>query len=73
MSELGKLEKRISDLEAQVAFGKKSKEPKVPRKPSDYNKFMKEYFENAKKKKSTKPHKELFSDAAKAWTAEKKV
>ncbi len=72
MTDLGKLEKRIADLEAQVSSGKKPKAPKVPRKPSDYNKFMKKFFEDSKKdKSSTKTHRELFTDAAKAWSAEK--
>ena len=58
-----KLEQRISDLEAKSS--KPEKQPKTPRKPSEYNKFMGEYI--SKHKDPKKPHKELFAEAVKAW------
>jgi hypothetical protein len=63
---LKNLEKRISDLESKVVS---SKPPKPPRKPSEYNIFMKEYMEKNKNDKKT--HKELFGDAVKAWNSRK--
>lgn len=62
-----KFEQRISDLESKAG---KEKKPKKPRKPSEYNVFLKDYF--AKNKDSSKKHKELFGEAAKAWTLKKK-
>ena len=63
-----KLEKRLTDLETKI--GEKSKPPRVPRKPSEYNKFMGEYM--AKNKSDKKSHKELFLEATKAWGEKKK-
>ena len=70
MSDFKALEKRISDLEEKVSSGSsgKVKKERKPRAPSAYTEFMKEYFAKEKKKgDSTKPHKELFKEAAKAW------
>jgi hypothetical protein len=64
-----KLEQRVNDLESK--FGDSSKkEARKPRKPSEYNKFMGEYM--AKNKSDKKSHKELFSEAVKAWNLKKK-
>ena len=69
-TEYGKLEKRIEELENK--FGKvKPQKDRKPRKPSEYNDFMKKFFE--KNKDASKSHKELFSEAAKAWTAKKET
>ena len=65
--DLKKLEERITALECN--FGKKPKADKIPRKPSEYNNFVKKYFKD--NKGSDKTHKELFIDASKAWTAKK--
>ena len=66
-----KLEQRISDLELKSKEKKeKEKKEKVPRKPSEYNTFMGEYM--SKHKDPKKPHKELFSEAVKAWNVKKK-
>jgi hypothetical protein len=62
-----KLEQRVSDLESKTN-GVPQKERK-PRKPSEYNEFMKDYF--AKNKDPKKTHKELFGEAAKAWSSKK--
>jgi predicted nuclease with TOPRIM domain len=66
MTTLEELSDRIKALENNV--GKKKE--KVPRKPSAYNEFVKKYFVD--NKDSKKPHKELFSDAAKEWSKTKK-
>jgi hypothetical protein len=65
------LEKRLTLLEQQ--FGKvKPVKPKVPRKPSEYNTFVQTYISSEKKKGTEKSHQELFKEAAKAWSSEKK-
>ena len=62
--ELKNLEARIKALETKI--------PKAERKKSDYNIFVQEYIANEKKKATTKTHRELFSDAAKQWSNNKK-
>ena len=63
-----KLEARIEKLEA--SFGKSlPQKDRKPRKPSEYNQFIKKFFE--KNKDASKSHKELFSEAAKAWSLKK--
>jgi hypothetical protein len=49
-------------------MGKHQKEKK-PRKPSEYNIFVKDYI--SKHKDPKKDHKELFADAVKAWNTKK--
>ena len=67
---LKNLEKRLATLEEKM--NSKSVKEKKPRKPSAYNKFVEEYINKEKKKKdNTRSHTELFSEAAKAWTAQK--
>ena len=61
-----KLEERVTELESKSGVPKKERKP---RKPSEYNDFMKDYF--AKNKDSKKSHKELFGEAAKAWSSKK--
>lgn len=61
-----KLDQRISELETKM--GKPQKEKK-PRKPSEYNLFVKEYI--SKNKNPKKDHKEIFADAVKAWNTKK--
>ena len=67
-SDFSKLDKRIKALEDKLNETKKEKKPK---KSSDYNNFMKEYISEQKSKGSTKSHKELFADGAKAWGIKK--
>jgi hypothetical protein len=67
MTEIEDLKKRISALECN--FGKKPKADKKPRKPSEYNNFVKKYFKD--NKGTDKTHKELFIDASKAWGVKK--
>ena len=69
-SELENLEKRVAELESKFGKGKPPNDKK-PREPSEYNKFMSTFIETEKKKDSSKTHKELFSEAAKAWTLQK--
>jgi hypothetical protein len=65
--EIKNLEKRLTELESKL------NSPKVvrkPRKPSEYNDFVKNYI--SKNKDPKKTHAEIFSEAAKAWSAKKK-
>lgn len=71
------IEERVKALEDQFKkesksegseFGKK----KQPREPSEYNKFVKRFIEEQRVKHPTKKHKELFSEAAKEWSSNKK-
>jgi len=65
------LHDRLCKLESE--FGKKKPvKDKKPREKSEYNIFVQEYIAEQKKKNTTKPHKELFSEAAKEWSAKKK-
>ena len=66
-TEYKKLEQRIKDLESKMGSSKKERKP---RKPSEYNEFMKTYM--AKHKDPKKTHADLFSEAAKAWSSNKK-
>jgi len=72
-TDLKDLEKRLTEIEKQMKEGSKKepKEPKKPRKPSEYNKFVQDYISSEKKKESKKTHRELFAEAAKAWSAKK--
>jgi hypothetical protein len=69
MTALEELEKRIAALEKGSAFGKKP--PKVPRKPSEYNKFVQKYIKEHKD--PNKPFKDIFMEASKAWNESKKT
>jgi hypothetical protein len=72
-SDLKEFEKRLQELEKKVNNGssEKEKKEKKPRKPSEYNKFVQDYISSERKKSSTKSHRELFAEAAKAWTSKK--
>ena len=63
--EFKKLEKRVSELEEKL------RKPKKERKQSEYNTFVKDYIDEQKKKNTTKTHKELFKEAAGAWSLNK--
>ena len=69
MSDYEKFNKRLTELEAKLnILDKPSVKEKKTRKPSEYNIFMKNYFaKNNKDPKKT--HRELFTEAAKAWSA----
>jgi hypothetical protein len=69
MSDYEKFNKRLTDLEDKLKSSKSVKDVKKPRKPSEYNIFMKDYF--AKNKDPKKTHRELFTEAAKAWSSKK--
>jgi hypothetical protein len=66
-SDYQKLEKRLKAVEAQLSNSGEAKKPKEPRKSSEYNLFMGKYISEQKKSGSTKSHKDLFADGAKAW------
>jgi hypothetical protein len=70
-----KFEERLTALENKFGsndFGKKEKKEKKPRAPSEYNKFVKNFIEESKKKDPTKEYKVLFKEAAESWTKSKK-
>ena len=77
-SKVKTIEERIQLLEDTVSGLKKNelvqlvppKKEKKPREPSKYNIFVQEYI--SKNKDSNKSHKELFSEAAKAWQLKEK-
>ena len=74
MSDTGlkNIEKRLADLEEKMKNSKHVKDKK-PRQKSEYNIFVQDYIAKEKKKKDNKrSHTELFSEAAKAWSANKK-
>ena len=64
MSDYEKFNKRLTELEDKIKI--KPVKEKKPRKPSEYNIFMKNYFAK-NPKDSKKTHRELFTEAAKAW------
>jgi len=61
---LGEVEKRLE----KAQFGKKKREG-PPRKPSEYNIFVKKFL--AANKDPNKSHAELFKEASAKWSAEK--
>ena len=70
MSDYEKFNKRLTDLEDKLkSTSVKAESVKKPRKPSEYNIFMKDYF--VKNKDPKKTHRELFTEAAKAWSSKK--
>ena len=69
-SDIEALTKRVTALEIGKKVEKIQK-IKVPRKESEYNKFMKKYIADEKKKGTEKSHKDLFSAGAKAWSLAK--
>ena len=75
-SNLKSFEKRLKVLEDKLSSNGAldvPKKEKVPRKSSDYNNFMKEYISEQKSKGTTKSHKDLFADGAKAWSSKKEL
>jgi len=68
-TKISDLEKRLKLVENQLV-GKNA--VKKERKPSEYNKFVQDYITKEKKKSTDKNHRELFKEAAKAWSSEKK-
>jgi hypothetical protein len=71
-----KLDKRLKAVEDKLGNGTGStgsKEPKAPRKSSEYNIFMGKYISDQKKSGSTKSHRDLFADGAKAWKEHKNL
>jgi len=65
-----KIDQRVKDLEKLLSSSGQTKKEKKPRKKSEYNIFVQKYI--SKNKDPSKSHKELFSDAAKAWGESKK-
>ena len=62
------IEERIEILEKKL-LPKNENTQTTKREPSEYNKFVKKYITDNKSDKKT--HKELFSEAAKAWKKSK--
>tara|TARA_B100000787_G_scaffold148034_1_gene119335 strand:- start:10341 stop:10595 length:255 start_codon:yes stop_codon:yes gene_type:complete len=73
------LEKEVAELKTSISsFGntknRKSKRADGPKKPSDYNLFLKKFMIDEKTKLGDKyDHKVAFGSAAKAWSAQKKI
>jgi len=74
------LEERVKALEDHIKKEPKSEgsdsvknKKKPPREPSEYNKFVKCFIEEQRAKHPTKPHRELFAEAAKEWSNNKKL
>ena len=63
------LEEKFTNLELKVnAMGKvKPVKDKKPRKPSEYNIFMKKFLSDDKKANPDRKHAERFTEGAKAW------
>ena len=68
------LEQKFTNLEQKVnAMGKvKPVKDKKPRKPSEYNIFMKKFLTDDKKKNPDRTHAERFTEGAKAWGLKEK-
>jgi len=71
--DIEKLNSKVTELEKRInEMGKvKSVKERKPREKSEYNIFVQKFIETEKKKDNSKTHKELFSEAAKAWSAKK--
>ena len=73
------LEKEVAELKTSISsFGdpkkRKGKRAEGPKKPSDYNLFLKKHIQEEKNRLGEKyDHKVAFSSAAKAWSAQKKT
>jgi len=62
-----KLDKRLKAVEEKLSNNGNNVKEKIPRKSSEYNLFMGKYISDQKASGSTKSHKDLFADGAKAW------
>ena len=70
--DLESLDRRLTALEnTKPKADKADKAERAPRKQSEYNIFMKNYIGEQKTKGTTKSHKDLFAEGAKAWSAKK--
>ena len=65
------LEKKVSEINNTTLKKELKKSDKKPRAASKYNTFVQEYIEKEKKSGTIKTHKDLFKEAAKAWSANK--
>ncbi len=67
------LEKEIKDLKSKYKKDKKESPDYKKKAPTEYNKFIKTYCENAKDKEGKDyDHKKTFAKAAAEWNATKK-
>ena len=64
------LEERVQTLENTIQKNEGSTKEKKKRSPSKYNEFVQKFFKD--NVNSSKTHKELFGEAAKAWSENKK-
>jgi|UniRef100_A0A6C0I8L8 hypothetical protein len=69
MTDIEDLNKRVKILEDSLK--NQSIKEKPPRKETEYNKFMKTYIAEQKQKGTKKSHRDLFTEAAKAWKEKK--
>jgi hypothetical protein len=68
------LEKEIKDIKSKLKKDKKADPDYKKKAPSEYNKFIKSFCENAKEKEGTEyDHKKTFSKAAAEWALSKKT
>ena len=66
------LEAKVKTLEADKGQkAGKVKKPSAPRKPTEYNLFMKRALEEIKESQPETPHKDRFTEAVKRWNTRK--
>jgi hypothetical protein len=70
---ISQLEKDIKEIKSKIRKDKKENPDYKKKEPSEYNKFIKKYVENARKKDGEEyDHKKTFSKAAAEWGISKK-
>ena len=70
---IAQLEKDIKEIKSKIKKDKKENPDYKKKEPTEYNKFIKKFCEEAKEKDKTDyDHKKTFSKAAAEWVALKK-
>jgi len=70
---ISQLEKDIKEIKNKMRRDKKENPDYKKKEPSEYNKFIKNFVESARKKDGTEyDHKKTFSKAATEWAISKK-
>jgi hypothetical protein len=70
---ISQLEKEIKEIKNKIRKDKKENPDYKKKEPTEYNKFIKKFCEEAKEKdKSEYDHKKTFSKAAAEWGALKR-
>lgn len=72
MTTLEELKTMVNEMKSEIndmksSMGTKEKKPKVPRKPSEFNLFMKTKITEMKEKHPNVSHSEAFKMAAGEW------